>query len=104
MIVGAPAFAADAITVTLGGRIKEFFFYASQAQAPAEDLNSTGMFNDTRLSAEGRTVLDNGITVRAFVRFNAVGREASDVDEAYVDVITSFGRFASGRWPRYFRV
>ena len=64
--------AADAITLTLGGRIKEFFFVASQTQAPAESLNSTGMFNDTRISVDGRTVLDNGITVRAFVR--CVGR------------------------------
>ena len=88
--------AADALTLTLGGRIKEFFFVASQTQAPAEELNSTGMFNDTRISVEGRSVLDNGITVRAFARFFAVGRETADVDEAYVDVITSFGRLRMG--------
>ncbi len=93
----APAYAADAITLTLGGRIKEFFFVASQTQAPAESLNSTGMFNDTRISVDGRTVLDNGITVRAFVRFNAIAREAADdIDEAYVDVISSFGRLRMG--------
>ena len=88
--------AADAITLTLGGRIKEFFFVASQTQAPAESLNSTGMLNDARISVDGRTVLDNGITVRAFVRFNAVGREAADVDEAYVDIISGFGRLRMG--------
>jgi predicted porin len=91
-----PARAADAITLTLGGRIREFFFVASEAQAPAESLNSTGMFNDTRISVDGRTVLDNGITVRAFVRFNAVGRQTSDLDEAYVDVISTFGRLRMG--------
>jgi len=95
-VAGTSAHAADAITLTLGGRIKEFFFVASQTQAPAESLNSTGMFNDTRIAVEGRTVLDNGITVRAFVRFNAVARETSDVDEAYVDVISSFGRLRIG--------
>jgi len=88
--------AADAITLTLGGRIKEFFFVASQAQAPAENLNSTGMFNDTRISVEGRTVLDNGITVRSFVRFNAVARDTRDIDEAYIDIISSFGRLRMG--------
>jgi predicted porin len=91
-----PAFAADAITLTLGGRIKQFFFVAGQTQAPAESLNSTGMFNDTRISVDGRTVLDNGITVRAFVRFNAVARETKDVDEAYIDVLSSFGRLRVG--------
>ena len=91
-----PARAADAITVTLGGRIKEFFFAASQTQAPAEALNSTGMFNDTRLSVEGRTVLDNGITVRTFMRFNVIGQAPTNVDEAYVDIISSFGRLRMG--------
>ncbi len=99
-VVGAasasPAFAADAITLTLGGRIKEFFVVASQTQAPAENLNSTGMFNDTRLSVEGKTALDNGISIRAFVRFNAVARETKDIDEAYVDVVSSFGRLRIG--------
>jgi Gram-negative porin len=90
------AHAADAITLTLGGRIKGFFFVASQAQAPAENLNSTGMFNDTRISAEGRTLLDNGISVRTFVRLNAVARDARDIDEAYIDVISGFGRLRMG--------
>src|SRR4051812_27643395 len=94
--VATPASAADAITLTLGGRIKEFFFAASQTQAPAENLNSTGMFNDTRISVEGKTVLDNGVSVRAFVRFNAVARQTSDVDEAYVDVISGLGRLRMG--------
>ena len=96
LAVAAPAYAADAITLTLGGRIKEFFFAASQTQAPAENLNSTGMFNDTRISVEGKTVLDNGISIRAFVRFNAVARQTSDVDEAYVDVVSGLGRMRMG--------
>ena len=96
LAASAPADAADAITLTLGGRIKEFFFTASQTQAPAENLNSTGMFNDTRISVEGKTVLDNGISIRAFVRFNAVARQTSDVDEAYVDVVSGLGRLRMG--------
>ena len=95
-LVPVSARAADAITLALGGRIKEYFFVASQAQAPAENLNSTGMFNDTRISVDGRTVLDNGITLRTFIRFNAVARGTSDVDEAYVDVVSSFGRVRMG--------
>ncbi len=96
VMIAPPAVAADAITLALGGRIKEFFFVASQAQAPAENLNSTGMFNDTRISVEGRLALDNGVTVRAFVRFNAVARETSGIDEAYLDINSSFGRLRMG--------
>ena len=88
--------AADAITLTLGGRIKEFFFVADQDKAPGEDLNTAGLFNDVRISAEGKTVLDNGISIRSYVRVFAVGRESVDVDEAYVDVVSTFGRLRVG--------
>ncbi len=88
--------AADAITLTLGGRIKEFFAVADQDARPTEDLNTATMFNDVRISAEGRTALDNGISIRSYVRVFAVGRENVDVDEAYVDVVTTFGRLRMG--------
>jgi hypothetical protein len=95
-LLSPQAQAADAITLTLGGRIKEFFFVADQDHAPGEDLNTAGLFNDVRISAEGKTVLDNGIAVRSYVRVFAVGRESVDVDEAYVDVVSTFGRLRIG--------
>ncbi len=94
--ISAAADAADAVTVTLGGRIKEFFVGADQRALPGEDLNAVGMFNDVRVTLEGKTVLDNGITVRAYTRINAVAREVKDVDEAYVDIVTTFGRLRMG--------
>jgi predicted porin len=90
------AYAADAITVALGGRIKQFFFVTDQDQAGPENLNPTGMFNDTRIAAEGRTVLDNGISVRAYARFTAAARVQSNLDEAYVDINSTFGRLRMG--------
>lgn len=90
------AWAADAITLTLGGRIHEFFTVADQDQAPGEDLNTVAMFNDVRISAEGKTALDNGISIRSYVRAFAVGRQSVDVDEAYVDVVTTLGRVRVG--------
>ena len=73
----AAGHAADAITLTLGGRIREFFFAADQRQAPGESLNTASMFNDVRVSAEGKTVLDNGVSIRSYVRaLFAVGRAA----------------------------
>lgn len=96
LLCAESAQAADAITLTLGGRIKEFFSVADQDTAPGEDLNTAAMFNDVRISAEGKTALDNGISIRSYVRAFAVGREAVDVDEAYVDVVTTFGRLRMG--------
>lgn len=94
--VAPAAHAADAISITLGGRIQEFFVAGGQKQAAGEDLNAVGMFNDVRVTLEGKTVLDNGITVRAYARINAVARETKNIDEAYVDVVTTFGRLRMG--------
>ena len=96
LLFAQDAQAADAITLTLGGRIKEFFSVADQDQAPGEALNTAAMFNDVRISAEGKTALDNGVSIRSYVRVFAVGRQSVDVDEAYVDVVTTFGRLRMG--------
>jgi hypothetical protein len=90
------AWGADAIVLTLGGRIKEYFVVAGQTAAPGENLNTAGMFNDVRVSFEGKTVLDNGVSVRAYARIYAVGRRSSDVDEAYVDFNSTLGRLRVG--------
>ena len=94
--VAPAAYAADAISITLGGRIQEFFMVGGQKQAATDDLNAVGMLNDVRVTLEGKTVLDNGITVRAYARINAVARDPRNVDEAYVDVVTTFGRLRMG--------
>ncbi len=94
--ISPAAHAADAISITLGGRIQEFFVAAGQRQAVGEDINAVGMVNDVRVTLEGKTVLDNGITVRAYARINAVARDTRNVDEAYVDIVTTFGRLRMG--------
>ena len=83
--------AAEPLTLSLGGRLREFFYVADQTNAPAERLSATGMINDVRLAFQGRTVLDNGITVKAFARIYAVGRFSRTLDEAYADVNSGVG-------------
>lgn len=88
--------AADPITVTVGGWVRQYFFVADQTEAPAEDLNAAGMFTDARLAVDGRTILDNGITVRAYMRFKAETRETANLDEGFVEIISGLGRLRMG--------
>jgi len=96
LLMASPALAADPITVNVGGWIRQYFFAVDQTQRPAEDLNATGMFTEARIDFDGRTVLDNGITVRAFFRFDAEPRKTSNLEEGFVEVISSLGRVRMG--------
>ena len=96
MMLPAAAHAADPITVTVGGWVRQYFYVADQTERAGEDINATGMFTDARLAFDGRTVLDNGITVRAYLRFNAKPRETSNLDEGFVEIIHSLGRVRVG--------
>ncbi len=88
--------AADPITVSLGGFVRQYFFVADQTEAPGEDINAAGMFTDARIAVDGRTVLDNGITVRAYMRFKAKTRETSNLDEGFVEIVSGLGRIRAG--------
>ncbi|MGE4063900.1 MAG: porin [Rhodospirillaceae bacterium] len=90
------SFAADPITVTLGGWVRQYFFVADQTERASEDLNAAGMFTEAKVAVDGRTVLDNGMTVRTYLRFNAEARETSNIDEGFVEIVHSLGRIRAG--------
>lgn len=90
------AHAADPITINVGGFVRQYFFVADQTEAPGESINAAGMFTDGRIAFDGRTILDNGITVRAYMRFRAKTRETANLDEGFVEVISGLGRLRMG--------
>ncbi|MEQ9448762.1 MAG: porin [Rhodospirillaceae bacterium] len=92
----APAYAAEAITLSVGGYVHQYFFVADQDEAPGENFNVTGMFTDARVSFDGRSVLDNGIIVRAYARLFADTQAQTNADEVYIEVISSLGRLRLG--------
>ena len=94
--VPSSAKAAEAITLSLGGHIHQYFFVADQDQAAGENYNATGMFSDTRLTFEGRTILDNGIVIRAYARIFAEADSRPNGDEVYLEVRSSLGRLRLG--------
>ena len=91
-----PTHAADPITVSVGGWVRQYFFVADQTERAGEDFNAAGMFSEAKIAMDGRTILDNGMTVRAYLRFNAEPRETANLDEGFVEIITSLGRVRAG--------
>jgi hypothetical protein len=98
LVVPAPSsvWAGEAITLSLGGHIRQYFYVAGQDNAAGEDYNTSGMSSDTRLTFEGRTILDNGIVVRAYARLFAEARSQPNADEVYIDVVSAVGRLRIG--------
>lgn len=95
----APAAAARAtepISLTVGGKLREYFFIADQDNAPRERLNSTGEFTDAEIYFDGKTVLDNGIEVRAVIELEAETRVDRNADEVYIDFISGLGKIRIG--------
>lgn len=92
----APAVAADPITLKLGGKLRHFFFAADQDEAAAERLNPTGMFTNAEVYFDGRTILDNGVEVRATIELEAESRNQTNADEVYIDFISGLGKFRIG--------
>lgn len=96
MTLPAGAFAADPITVSMGGWVRQYFFVADQTERPGEEINAAGMFTEAKLTVDGRTILDNGITVRTYLRFKAEPRETGNVEEGFVEIVHSLGRMRAG--------
>ncbi|MCB2109082.1 MAG: porin [Rhodobacteraceae bacterium] len=95
-VAAGPASAADPITLKLGGKLRHFFFVADQDNAPGENLSSTGMLTNAEVYFDGRTILDNGVEVRATIELEAESRNDRNADEVYIDFITGLGKFRIG--------
>ena len=96
MALPQAADAADPIAVNVGGWVRQYFFAADQTERAGEDINATGMFTEAKVAMDGRTVLDNGITVRTYLRFTTEPRETANLDEGYIEIISGFGRLRAG--------
>jgi outer membrane protein OmpU len=97
-IVAAPAFAADGIKLSVGG----FFNAAYQATfdddgegEPGNERNTDGFFQSAEIFFDGRTTLDNGLTVGA--RAELEGETEDDqIDEAWIFFSGGFGEARIG--------
>lgn len=96
LLLAAPARSADPLTIGLGGRLREFFFVADQKSAPPEKLNPTGQFTEALIAAEAKTTLADGMTIRAYGRYDIANQNSQNLNQAFIDIGTDVGRFRIG--------
>jgi outer membrane protein OmpU len=102
LLMGQGAYAAEPMSLSIGG-------YLQSALTIADDDDGVGQpgagLHENTISTEGEiqftatTELDNGISVRARVEYEAIpqGSGASSVDERYVRFSGGFGTFIIGQ-------
>ncbi|MBL8645257.1 MAG: porin [Rhodospirillaceae bacterium] len=95
-LLAAPAQAEEPIKLSVGGKLRQYFFVADQDNAPGQKLNSTGMLTDGEVYFEGKTVLDNGLEVRAVIELETEARNDRNADEVYIDFVSGFGKLRVG--------
>jgi len=94
--VAAPALAEDPIVLSVGGKLRQFFFVADQDGAPGQRLNKSGQFTDAEIYFDGKTILDNGIEVRATIELEAESRADRNADEVYIEFTSGLGKLRIG--------
>lgn len=90
---------AEPITVTISGRVNQFFFVRDDTDdpdAPPQSMNPVGMFTYSRLTIDGRARLTDGLTVRGSARYIANTRQPDNMDEVFVELSGDFGRLQLG--------
>jgi len=84
------------IKLSLGGKLRHFFFVSDQDQLPTERLNATGMSTDAEVYFRGTTTLDSGLQVTAVMEMEAESRNDRNGDEVYIDFRDTWGRLRIG--------
>ena len=89
------------VQVSVGGYYAEYVSYTSQDDVGATTTGGSGeltafdQFSDKEIHFNGRTTLDNGLTVGFRVELEA-NAEADQIDESFMFVEGRFGRFELG--------
>jgi len=106
--VAGPAAAAEKISIGVGGYMEQWFGYAesSASNVPGMSRKRDDGFDqktDAEIHFKGETTLDNGLTIGVNVQLEAQSDEGSagnprgdQIDEQYLYVEGSFGRFLMG--------
>lgn len=89
-----PAFAADdsAVQLGLGGYLKGYVSYVDQDEAAGQHVRSVDILRQTEVHFDGKTTLQNGLTIGTHIEGQADGGDGFTVDETYI--------FGSGDWGK----
>lgn len=95
MAGGALAQGAKPISVSVNGYHGQFIGYISQDDGPSGEVNDFDQQKDAEIIFNGRTTLDNGITVGFQVQLEA-STEGDQIDESFMFIEGGFGRIELG--------
>jgi outer membrane protein OmpU len=97
--VAGSASAAEKIQVTVGGYMQQWFGFADSSKNVNRNNTGFDQKTDSEIHFKGVTTLDNGIKVGIHVELEGQtesGGAADQIDEQYLFVDGSFGRFLMG--------
>lgn len=102
LLMGQGAYAAEPMSLAIGGYLQSAFSIADDDDGVGQPGNA---LHDNTIATEGEiqftatTELDNGISVRARVEYEAIpqGAGTSSVDERYIRFSGGFGSFTMGQ-------
>ena len=86
----------EPIRVSVGGKLRHFFFVSDQDEIAPEAINAFGMSSDVEIYFKGSTKLDNGLEISAVVELEAETSGSTNGDEVYIDIRGDWGRFRIG--------
>ncbi|MDD3019757.1 MAG: porin [Alphaproteobacteria bacterium] len=92
--LASPAQAQDVngVQLKLGGYFKGYINYADQDEVAGQEIHSVDILRQTEVHFDGKTTLDNGLTVGAHIEGRVDVGDDFTVDETYM--------FFSGDWGR----
>lgn len=90
----SPAWAAEPVTVKVGGYMEQFVGYVDQ-DVPGRDVSGADVKSDTEIWFTGATVLDNGIEIGVNVQLEG-NSETDQIDESYLSIKGWFGEILAG--------
>lgn len=99
MTAAYPALAADdsAMQLSLGGYFKAYMSYVDQDEAAGQGVRSVDMLRQTEIHFNGKTTLDNGLTVGTHIEGRADGGDDFAVDESFIFFSGDWGKVNVGR-------
>ncbi|QQG35611.1 MAG: porin [Micavibrio aeruginosavorus] len=95
LCVGAPAFAQgneSALDLGLGGYFRGYVTYHNQDTAAGSEERHFDIIRDTEIHMDGKTEMDNGLTVGVHFEFRADMGDGFTVDKSFM--------YASGEWGK----
>lgn len=98
-VIALPAYAADdsGVKLNLGGYLKSYVSYVNQDEAAGQGVRAVDLLRQTEIHFDGKTKLDNGLTVGVHIEGQADGGDDFLLDESYVFFSDSWGKVNLGR-------